>query len=298
MKESRPSFSGGSALLATAFIYGLFSILFRAMDKMFSVTAQTTVRTALVLAVLFGFNWFTHRLQKIPRPALYRLILLGIVITGLLLLFTYAVTNTKISTTISVQYAGIIATSFLLGGLLFKEKLTFAKVIALLLAGCGLAMYAGTGLALNLAILAAFASGIFDAIANALRKSLGAYNLSRTLLLQYQYMVALVCMAAITIVAGGDLVKDVSLTAILATIIFVGLLIVSGNLLFYGFKHFDVNAGAIILASEIFFAAVLAYLFFDEVPTAGEATGACLIFAAAILSTVNVKFGRSKKEIP
>lgn len=145
-----------------------------------------------------------------------------------------------------------------------------------------------TGLALNLALLAAFTSGLFDAIANALRKSLGAYNISRTLLLQYQYMVALMFMAVITIIAGGDLVKEVSLTAIVATVVFAALLIASGNLLFYGFKHFDVNAGAIILASEIFFAAALAYLFFNEVPTAGEAAGALLIFMAAIMSTVNI----------
>jgi drug/metabolite transporter (DMT)-like permease len=223
--------------------------------------------------------------------------LLGIAVTGVLLLFTYAVTHTKVSTTVSVQYAGTIAASFLLGSLFFKEKITGVKLVALLLVGCGLVLYAHAELSFNLAMVAAFLSGIFDASTNALRKSLAAYNLSRTLLLQYQYMVAIVFMVVIMTIDGGPYIKDVSLMAILATAAFVALLIVSGNLLFYGFKHFDVNGGAIILASEIFFAAVLAYLFFDELPTRIEAVGALLIFGAALLSTVDMPLIARKKQI-
>jgi len=59
------------------------------------------------------------------------------------------------------------------------------------------------------------------------------------------------------------------------------------NLLLFGFQHFDVNVGTVILATELFFATIFAFLLYHETPVPNEVVGGCLIFAASIVASVN-----------
>jgi drug/metabolite transporter (DMT)-like permease len=74
------------------------------------------------------------------------------------------------------------------------------------------------------------------------------------------------------------------------------LLISIGNLLLFGFKHVDVNIGTVILSTEIIFALILGFVFYDEVPVAHEIIGGMFIFAASILSSVDVKSLRFRRK--
>ncbi len=273
--------------MGAAFIFGVFSILIRAINDMFGVAAQSAIRFGVALLFLAIFNVVTRRFQKIPRGALMRIAFLGLSTAGLILLFTYSVNHTKISTSVCLQYAGTIVTSFILGTVVFKEKITVYKLAAISIAAVGLVCYTGINITLSLGMLAAFGSGIFDGISHSLRKSLSAYHLPRTLQLQYQFSFGVFAMTVVAFFSSGPIIKTVSLPAIAATLLFAALLICTGNLMLYGFQHFDVNVGAVILASEIFFASLLGYIFFRELPTGREAVGGLFIFIAATLSTID-----------
>jgi len=73
-----------------------------------------------------------------------------------------------------------------------------------------------------------------------------------------------------------------------AGLVFALLQISLGNLLLYGFQHFDVNVGTVILATELFFASLIGLIFFREIPSTHEIIGGCFIFVASILSAVDV----------
>lgn len=75
---------------------------------------------------------------------------------------------------------------------------------------------------------------------------------------------------------------------IVAGLIFAALLVGLGNLLLYGFQHFDVNVGTVILATELFFASLFGWVFFREVAAPNELIGGAVIFLASILSAVDL----------
>ena len=91
------------------------------------------------------------------------------------------------------------------------------------------------------------------------------------------------------LVSGESAIKDVSTLPIVVGIIFGLLQIGLGNLLLYGFQHFDVNVGTIILACELAFAAILGWIFLSESPSSSELLGGVFIFMASIFSAVNFK---------
>jgi drug/metabolite transporter (DMT)-like permease len=84
---------------------------------------------------------------------------------------------------------------------------------------------------------------------------------------------------------------------IVATVVFAILQVFLGNFLLFGFQHFDVNIGTVILATELFFAVVIGFVFFQEVPAPNELFGGVLIFIASIIASVDFKelLGRKKK---
>lgn len=148
-------------------------------------------------------------------------------------------------------------------------------------------MYSSALLSLSLGVIAAILSGILDGVSNSLRKTLG--GIDRNTVLLYQYGVGAICALAVLAIAPQDAIRIVSAWPIVVGVVFSALLIVIGNLLLYGFQHFDVNIGTVILATELFFASLIGWLFFKEVPAPNEVIGGIIIFAASILSAVDIR---------
>ena len=52
----------------------------------------------------------------------------------------------------------------------------------------------------------------------------------------------------------------------------------------YGFQHFDLNLGAIVLSSELFFTILFALFIFGELSATSEVIGAiCIVLAITLL---------------
>lgn len=186
-------------------------------------------------------------------------------------------------------YAGSLAVAFLIGTFFFKEKVTWLKIIAQLVVVVGLIIFIDPrNLDLfNAGILLGLASGVFDGLANSLRRHLG--DLSRNVLLLYQYGTGAILGLLLAIGSGENMVKEWQWSAIVVALIFgVGLVLI-GKLTIYGFNHFDVNIGTIILATELFFALVVNYIFLSESPNNNELLGGVLIFAAASLANLDLR---------
>jgi drug/metabolite transporter (DMT)-like permease len=73
------------------------------------------------------------------------------------------------------------------------------------------------------------------------------------------------------------------------TVIFALVLIAGGNLILYGFQHFDVNIGTVITSTELIFGSLIGYIFYKEVPTLVETIGGVIILSGAIVAGVNFK---------
>jgi drug/metabolite transporter (DMT)-like permease len=278
---------GATALLGAAFIYACFGLLIREMSTMFGDNAQTAFRFVVAFALLGLFALFFKRPAKISRRTFIKIASLGVAFCGVVLLFTMSVNLTTLGNSVFLLYAGSIIASLLIGTLALKEKLTIVKIVAIVLSLIGLAMYSSALLSLSLGIIAAVASGILDGVSNSIRKTLGGVD--RNTVLLYQYAIGSACALLVLAIAPQDAIQTVSAWPVLVGVVFAVLIILLGNLLLYGFQHFDVNIGTVILATELFFASLIGWLFFREVPATNEVIGGVIIFIASILSAVDIQ---------
>lgn len=283
---------GALALLAAAAIYASFGLLIREIAKMFGDNAQVVARFAVALLILLVIQLVMKHSLRVSKKDLLKVVALGVATGLVVLLFTVSVLNTKIANSVFLLYAGTIATSLVLGTFLLKEKLTYAKGVAIGLALIGLAMYSEAFFALSLGAVTGVLSGFFDGISNALRKMLG--KIPRNTVMVYQFAIGtLVCLVAM-LASGEQPIHDVSFWPIVATVVFGILQVFLNNFLLYGFQHFDVNVGSIILSLEIVFVSILAFVFLAETPAVHELIGGALIFVASILTVVDFKALRAQ----
>lgn len=287
VEDSTKKLKGFFALFGAAFIYGTFGILIRYIAPMFGNNFQVVSRFFLAALFIFIFNLFRKKDMKLPTATLLKVLLLGIAFVSLVLLFTHSVINTKLANSVFLLYAGSITSSFLIGTFLFKEKVTVAKILAILLAFIGIAMYGNAILGLSVGIITGLASGIFDGIQNSLRRTLKGVD--RNLVIQYSCISATLFAITVTAFSGEQIIKTVSITPIVITILYALLLLTLSNFLLYGFQHFDVNIGTVILSMELVFALLFGFFFFREVPTTRESIGGGFIFLASILAGVDTK---------
>jgi drug/metabolite transporter (DMT)-like permease len=277
---------GGAALLAGAITYACFGVFIRIMSTMFSIFAQTAFRFVVAFLILVAITLVTRKFEVLKGSTLVRAALLGVLFCAVVFTFTIAVTQTTIANTVFVLYAGSIVTSLLIGTFVFHEELTVGKVFAIALALIGLALYSSALLSLSLGLVMALVSGILDGFCNSLRKTFKGVNRSTALLHQYAFG-ALLALVILAIYPQGA-ITTVSIAPIVTGVLFGAALVGLGNLLLYGFQHFDVNVGTVILATELFFATIIGWAFYSEIPTGHEVLGGLIIFSASILSAVEL----------
>lgn len=286
---------GAGALLGAAFIYAAFGPLIREMSSMFSDNAQVAFRFTLAFIILGIVALFFKRPQRLRGRTLAKAALLGVAFCGVVILFTIAVNTTKLGNSVFLLYAGSILTSLLIGTLILKEKLTPVKIAAIVLALIGLAMYSAAFLALSLGVVAATLSGVLDGVSNGVRKTLKGVDRGSVLLYQYAFGAGMALL--VLTFAPHDAIRTVSIWPLVVGVLFALAIIGVGNLLLYGFQHFDVNVGTVILAAELFFATLLGWIFFHEIPARNEVIGGLLIFMASILSAVDVSVFKKQQKI-
>ena len=294
MSHPKYNFGGASALVGAAFIYGMFAVLARQMAEMWSDQAQVLARFIVALLILVCIGLFAKP-AKLSKDKLIVAVALGIVFWLVVILYTISINKTTIANSVFMLYAASLLTSFIVGTLWFKERVTKIKLAALFLAFCGIAVYSHALLALNLGIVAGLASGVFDGISGALRKTLS--NTNRFAVLRVQYGVGVLIGIALTIASSSPPVRHVSVSGIAITIIYGLLLVCLGSLLLYGFQHFDINIATVIVSCELIFATLLGWIFYHEMPTLNELIGGALIFLASVLGGMRMKTKKAQVKL-
>lgn len=280
-------FKGALALFGSAFIYASFGLLIREMAKMYGAYSQVAARFILAFIFILVLNRLCRNTTKVSRRNFFKAVILGCFFIIAVIFFTLSVTQTKIANSVFLLYVTSMIVSLIIGTLLFKEKFTTQKVFALVVALAGLFMYSNAIFALSTGIITGILSGVFDGLANALRKTLK--GIDRAMVLQHQFLGGGLLAILVMLFMTEPIIKEITLWPILVTIIFALLQIKLGNWLLYGFQHFDVNIGTVILATEIFFASLIGFIFFKETLLLNEAIGGLLIFIASVISVVELK---------
>jgi drug/metabolite transporter (DMT)-like permease len=276
--------NGAQALFGAAFLFATTGALVREMGAMWGITAQIFIRSLLVVLILFVFSYF-HRRPKIPREILPYAVILGVMSSSNMVLFTYGFERTTLSNTYFCSYATTIIVSFLLGTLVLKEKVPKIKTLAIILTIIGLGFYAPSLLAgatgIIYGVLAGFVSGTGGLVNKRVRKA------DRIAVMRIQYGMIAIFSLGLTLIMGTPFLRTISWPGTIATVVFALVLIGAGNLLLYGYRHIDINIGSVVLSSELVFGSLLGFLLYREVPTKIEFVGGGVIFLGSLAGGVD-----------
>lgn len=247
--------------------------------------AQVAVRFALVCIMLFAYGLIKKQSIKLSTNSKLYAVGLGIAFASVVLCFTASIQKTTIANAMFTFYAATMISSFLFGTILFKETVNKKKLAAIALALGGLSVYSDSLIAGSIGILLGVSAGISDGFANVFRKKLSGTD--SIAVLKIQFLVGVIFNFALLLITKEQIIRTASFVGALNTIIFSIVILAAGFLVLYGFQNFDVNVGAVIMSSEIVVAVILAFIFYQEVPSAHELTGGLLILFASILSAFN-----------
>lgn len=287
--EYSKQYKGVAALFTCSVIYASFGPLARVLSGMFGTYTQVAARMGLAFVFLLTLSLVFKKIQRLSKNQIRSSILLGIVSTSIIVFFTIAITEIKIVTTLFLLYAASLFTSLFIGTFIFKEKFGIQKLIATSLTFLGLSIFLSSSIALGLGFgtLAAIFSGFSEGVGNGIRKGLtGADKITVTLI---QFLVITICSSFLIFISNETAIRTVSTEAIIALVSFSALQLLLNYLLLYGFQNFDVNIGTVILSLELFFAAILGFVFFSESLTSTEIIGGLIIFLASVISAWKFK---------
>ncbi|MEK7594290.1 MAG: DMT family transporter [Patescibacteria group bacterium] len=281
--KKQSSARGAEALFGAAMAYALTGIFVRAVSPMWTDKAQVAVRFSLVFFFLAIYQLVRKNRAWVPSKQLAPILFGGLLSTIMILSFTIAIGKTTIANVLFVFYAANMITSFLLGTLSLKEQVSRTKLIALALAILGLAVYSGSIASGNQGIILSIVAGIAGGTINLINKQLTGVD--RTAVLALWFGLVTMLSSGWLLLSGDQILRSASLHLSLLTIVFALVIVVGAYLTLYGFQHFDVNIGSVIMSTELVFAAVMAYFLFNEVPQAHELAGGAFILLASVIGS-------------
>ncbi len=256
------------------------------MASMFSDSAQTAYCAALLLSAVALFVIVTRRpiRIRINSGQYFRILALGVVTSLGALMFVVAVNRIDVAGALFLSQAANIVVAVLLGKLFFNERLNGQAGIAVGCALIGVSLYTGVTFDVGIGSVAALVSGVFVCTGFAIRKLV--VGIPRSTVMLHQFAIGFLVSSAIAVAASGDAIRQFDGTALFAGIAYTGVALLGQILLLYGFAHFNINLGAIILTSELVFGALVGWVAFNEIPTLLQMVGGMFIAAAAVIAAV------------
>jgi drug/metabolite transporter (DMT)-like permease len=280
--------SGALSLLIVGILYGLSGPLAKYLSEW--LNPYQVVGLRFTIAFLLALAIFIITKKKLNLKALDKktVILFALSFPISAIFFTLSVFFTKVSLAVFSFYISNLISSFILGKLIFKEKIDLHKSIALIFVGIALICFTNPleGFTLSLGLLFGIISGILQTIASIFQKKIGE-STDRFGLVMIQtgagVLTALIAMTA----TNTLLLPALPLTAIFISILFGVMFLAISYLMLIGFQKTNLNVGSLLVSTELFFGPLFAFLMFQETLTSLELFGGALTIVAIII--VNLK---------
>jgi len=278
---------GITSILLAATIYGFLGVLSRLIGFDLPVFFQQVVRYLFSLIILLSIIWHIGSWKQIRKKDWKWILLRGvsglISFLGIYVAFLY----TDFSTVYFVSYASATFGGYLLGKLLFQEKLTLIRVFSLVLALVGLYLVYPTNLDNNeslfvmILLIAGFATAGWVVIS---RKVAENYSTLQTVILDYA--IGFIALLGLSLATQEKWVAPSfnSVWYYLGLLLIVQL--VTNFLVVYGFQRVQAHIGSLILLFDIIVGITLGAVFFKEYPSVVAILGGGLIMAAIIVPHV------------
>lgn len=283
---------GISSILFSTFIYGFFGVLTRIIGFKIPLFFQSWTRSLFTVLILIIPVIAHSKWQKIRKKDVKWLILRSIGgimgFVGSFVAFLYI----PFGLAYFIFYAGSTISGYILGRLLFKEKLTTVKIISLILALVGISFIYSFSLPTfdkSIYVLYALISGFGTAVWNVFSKKISGNYSALQLNFADTLISCLISFAISFFIKEAWPWKTLS-TLILPNLLFIALFFSTGQFMIYGFKHLDVHIASLLMLAEILFGIILGFIFYKEVVSSSAMIGGIIIVTAIILPHLNFVF--------
>lgn len=284
------------SLLLSGFLYALYGPLTRITGTDFGEVTQTLIRALIRLIIIFLIIVFVKDIKKINRRDLPWFILSGIAAAGTTLLYTYAIQEISMGTTMFLFYGTGTVISFLIGKIFYKENLEKKKLISLFISIIGLLLLFVKDINFSNLIYLIFAglAGLcYGSYSSFSKKISGKYPISQIVL---SYAIIEIFIYILSIIFIKESSNFTSLTPWITNFIYAIVVTANVYLMVYGFKHTEAQKASLILLSELIFIIILGILFYQEIPSRLEIIGGVLITIGLVLPNINfTKFNKNFK---
>lgn len=282
------------SLLSCGFLYALYGPLSRIVGADFAPVTQIFLRTLMQLLILLGIFLYFRNFERVERKNWKWLIIMGFCGSVTTILYIVAVTHIAMGTTMFLFYAFSTIVSYVIGKLIFFEKITKIKIISLILAIIGLlTIFSSTLIIENIIyMLLASISGLSYGIYSSFSKKV-SFSYSKT-----QILFIISCVEIVIYLFFCLVVKENSnfnsLKPWLYNLVYTIVVVLSMYLMVFGFKYVEAQKASILLLSELIFVIIFGVIFYQEIPTIIELIGGILILVSLIIPNINLDKKRNK----
>lgn len=287
---------GVFALLIAVGASALLPLVYRGVGDDIAILFANGLSRLAVFFVYLILVLSLHSWKKPNRSDWLVLALRALVGAGAFLGDFFAVQNLQIGTSYFVYNAGIIAASFLLGALIFKEKTTITKIISLLLALAGLLLVYGNALSIQSGVewlVVAFLGGLCGALWSTLEKLISSKIHSIQIAMIDFGFVALVYLLLSVLFQEQWSVPVVN-TSWLSVFGIASLIGCIGYAVVAGFRRLEAETGSLILLAQIPLVVLLGYVVFSEQLSVYTIIGGVCIIISACLPFVVPLFAKNR----
>lgn len=289
------SFTGYIMIFISAIGFGSYGVWSKFIGEDFGIFYQGWVRSALVLLFLIPIAYFTKSFKPVKKTDLKWIlipVLFGVATQAPLY---YAFINMDIGTATLIFYSMYVITSYVVGKIFLKEKITIPKIISLFLAFLGLFLIFGISLSIFsfLALLMAGVNGIASGGEVATTKKT-TEKFSSLQIGIYVWAGILITHLPLSLLFGEkQIVPELNLVWLsMCAFALAGL--ISFWLVIEGYKYVDASIGGLIGLFEIIAGIGFGFIIFHEELTLLTYLGGGIIILSAMLPDLATILSRKK----
>ena len=278
---------GAAALVFAATIWGGFGVLVRILGYNIPFFYGSAVRNlAAGLIMIVPLFWLKQFKPMTGRDLVWTVARSSVGMVGLIGSFA-SFLYLPMGTAYFMYFGGIILGGFGLGKLLFKEKLTLVKIISLVWALVGMTLVYQVSFNpttikyLWLALIAGLAGAFWVVSSKKISASYSALQLNTL-----DFWIFGILAVMISLFQHEAWSWPTLTLPWMANLLFMIMIIVTGQLIVFGFKHLDAQRGSLILLLEAVLGVVVGAVVFHEQLSSLALVGGALVLIAAALPEV------------
>jgi len=287
---------GISALLISTLLYSSWAIFSRLINNEIPLYYQMGTRGIIALIIFIIIVVLFKQWKPIRLNTAFWLIIRSICGTFGFAAYYIGINNLSIGTAYLLSYAMVLIGGYLIGELFFHERITKIKLVSLGLALLGLFLIYSIDInpAKTIYVIIMLVSGLCTAIWNTFGNK--AKNLSVAQISLLDNAFGLIFAFIISLVIHETWIPPSLTTPWIASALIATTGIITSMLIVLGFKYLKAQIGSLVVLSEILFAIIMGFLWYQEVIPVFTIIGGLLILTAIILPETNIANILNKKK--